>query len=67
MKTVEQILVALVGIEIYVGVGMPIAGKKFAQTQRLGRVLRAQQNHVTLAAINQLNAAQNERSHEDFA
>ena len=67
MKLVEQFLRSRVGVEIDVGVRMSVAREKLAQTQRLRRVPRSQQNHVAKAAADQRDPAQNERAHEDFA
>src|SRR6202007_1154791 len=67
LKTVQEFLRCLVRIEIHVGVGMSVAAEKLAQHQRVGRVARAHQNKVPLAAIDQFYAPQDEGAHENLA
>ncbi len=66
-ETVEEFLVRSVRVEVHVGVRMPIAGEKIAESQRLGGVAGTHQDEVALAAPDQLEAAENEGPHEDFA
>lgn len=67
LKVIKKILIAGIDVEIDVGVGMSVASEKLAQTQRGGRVARAQQDHISLAAVNQFDTAQDESAHEDLA
>ena len=67
LETVKQFLGSLVGVEIDIGVWMFIASKKFAQAEGVGRMPRTDQDDVALPLVYQLQPAQDESPHENFA
>ena len=67
MKPVEQLLRLGVVIEIDVVVRMSVARQKLLDPQRAGAMRRADEHDVAEAARDQLDAAQDERPHQDLA
>ena len=66
-EAIEQLLDVGVAIEIDVGVGMAVAGEELLDAQRAGAVHRADEDDVAEAVRDQLDAAQDERAHQDLA
>src|SRR5437879_1542575 len=60
VESVQQLLALRVGIQVALGVGMSIAGEELADVQRPRAMLGSQHDHVTVAAVDQLKAAQAE-------
>jgi hypothetical protein len=67
VKPVEEFLRVGVAIEIDVMKRVAIARQELLDAERAGRVRRANQHDVTRAAGDQLDAAKDERPHEDLA
>src|SRR6266478_6469302 len=67
MKPIEEILRISVAIEVDVMKRVAIARQELLDAQRAGAMRRANQNDVTIATGDQLDAAENERPHEDLA
>ena len=67
MKAIEQILRVGVAIEVDVLKRMAVARQELLDAQRAGAVRRANQDDVAKAAGDQLDAAEDERPHEDVA
>ena len=67
MKPIEQLLRLGVAIEIDVRVRMAVARQELLHPQRAGAMRRADHDDVAEAARDQLDAAQDERPHEDLA
>ena len=67
MKTIEQLLCLAVMIEIDVGVRMPVARQELFHPQ-CGRAVHGSEEHgVAKSTRDQLDAPEDERSHEDLA
>src|SRR5437773_3637125 len=56
----------MVDIEIDIRVRVPIAGQELLDAQRSRAVCRADEHDISVAAGDQLEAAQNERAHQDL-
>jgi hypothetical protein len=67
VEPIEQRLHVGVLVEIQILVRVSIARQEVADAQRVGRVHRSDQRRVPDAARHQLDAAQDERAHEDLA
>src|SRR5579859_7638285 len=67
VEPIQKFLQRLIAIEIDIAIGMAVAGKEFAQAQRIRRVLRSQHGHVAQASRNHRDTAQKECAHEDIA
>ena len=67
MKAIEEILRVGVAIEVDVMKRVAIARQELLDAQRAGAMGRANQDDVAVAACNQLDAAEDERPHEDVA
>ena len=67
MKPIEEILRVGVAIEVDVMKRVAIARQELLDAQRAGAMRRANQHDVTISAGDQLDAAEDERPHEDLA
>ena len=67
MKPIEQLLRVGVAIEVDVVVRMAVAGQELLDPQRAGAMRRPDHDDIAEPARNQLDAAEDERPHEDLA
>ncbi len=67
MEAIEEVLDALVVVEIDEGVREPVSREKFLDAQRAGVVVRADQDDVAESARDQFHAAQDEGLEQDLA
>ena len=67
MKAIEEFLRVGIAIEVDVMKRVAIARQEFLDAQRAGAMNRANQDDVAIAAGDQLDAAEDERTHEDVA
>ena len=67
MKPIEEILRVGVAIEVDVMKRVTIARQELLDAQRAGAIPLANQHDVTITAGDQLDAAEDERPHEDLA
>ena len=66
LEAIEQMLRLTIVIEIEIRVRMSIAGEKLLHAQRARAVRRADEHDVAFTTREQLDAAQNERAHENL-
>src|SRR5205085_12185093 len=67
LKTIEQILTSGIAVEIDVRIWMRVARQKLSDAQRLRRIAGAEERDVAETAIDERDAAEDERAHEDLA
>jgi hypothetical protein len=67
LKAIEELLHAVVTVEIDVRVRISVAREEFLHTERSLAVSRSDQDDVAVPLCDELDAAQNERPHEDVA
>ena len=66
-ETVEQFLRFLISVQIYIGIRMCIASKKFAYAEGISTVARTHQDDIALPARDERQATQDECPHENVA
>ena len=67
MEAIEQLLDVGFGVEVDEAEGMAVAGEELADPQRAAAVIGAEQHRVAEPVRDQLDAAEDERAHQDVA
>ena len=67
VETIEQSTRTVIVVEIDVHVGPGIAGQKLPNAQRIARAAGADHGYVAVPGLQNADAAENERSHEELA
>ena len=67
VETIEQMLNIIVAVKIDIGMRMTVAGQKFFDAQRLGRITRADEDDVADSMRDELDTSKNERAHDNVA